>query len=109
MGSVEWQPRCEFKGFRAQSERTKRPSWSCLRAEQICCVRTFQTGSKINTASAPSQTIQPPKKAERVNDSASSVLLDLHLSERLVCATNLRVLRMLACTKKKPLIAAAIT
>lgn len=46
---------------------------------KICCVGTFQTGSKINAASAPSQTIQPPKKAERVNDSATSVLSDLHL------------------------------
>lgn len=60
--SVERQQSCEFKGFVAQSEKRKRPSWKCLCAKQICCIRTFQTGSKINAASASSQTIHPPRR-----------------------------------------------
>lgn len=77
--SVEWLRCCEFKGFLAQSERTKRPSLSCVRANQICCIRTFQTSSKMNTTSASSQTKHPPKRHKKVNESASSVLLDVHL------------------------------
>lgn len=90
---------CEFKGFVAQSGRTKRPSWTCLRAKQICCIRTFQTGSKLNAAPASSQenTLRKGRTGQRL-----SQVCPCRPSESAFCATNLTLLRMPECTERPP-------